>query len=198
MAGFDGDAVRTAGDTISEVRAEREARTHIRDQARASRRLARSLRDRAIAAREANLVHRWRLWSEGLLTEPPDFIPVDWSRALGFERTITRAAQACHDCAATCEAIFSARKRGLPREVTRTLAAIAATAAVTENRLVLDPAESLEALAVCALVIERAEPILAGPWHDAELVLAASAGRRCGVACRAALTALYAELDAPT
>jgi hypothetical protein len=198
MAGFGGNAVKTAGDTISEVRAEREARTQIRDQARASRRLARSLRGRAVAAREENLVHRWRLWSAGLVSEPPDVIPIDWSHAVGFEVTVTRAAQACHDCAETCEAIFSARKLGLPREVTRTLAVIAATAEATENRLVLDPAESLEALAVCALVIERAEPILAGPWHDAELVLAASAGRRCGVACRAALTALYAELDAPS
>jgi hypothetical protein len=196
MAGFGGYA-ETAGDTIAEVRAEREARSHVRDQARTSRRLARALRDRAVAAREENLVHRWRLWSAGLLAEPPDVIPLDWSYERELEGAVARAEQACHDCAATCEAIVSARKRGLPREVTRTLALIAATAEVTKRRLALDPAESPEALAACALVIERAEPTLAGPWQDPELVLAASAGRRCGVACREALAALYAELDAP-
>ena len=189
--------METAGDAMSEVRAEREARAHVRDQARTSRRLARALRDRAVAAREENLVHRWRLWSAGLLPSPPDIIPLDWSHPLGLEGAVARAEQACRDCAAACDAAFSARRRGLPREVIQAFARNAATATVAQRRLEFDPADSLGALALCALVVERAEPVLAGPWRHAELVLAASASRRCGVACRAALTALYAELDAP-
>lgn len=150
------------------------------ESARATRALARRLRQRSLAFRDAALAQRWHQWSAGLTPEPPTFIPTTWTGPRDTGAALDRAVRECRACASTL----------LGR---RDAAVVTALCQLAELRLRARDDEAAILLSLTARTIDRIEPALG---TDVESVLCAAACRRCAQACRTALVALYLERSA--
>lgn len=129
-------------------------------------------------SRETLLASRWRVWSLGLLGEPPTTLPAAWSAPPDAATAVGQAGRDCRELAA---------QAGTRASVVR------AVCEVTDERLRRGDEEADLALGLTARMLDLTEQELDA--DDVETVLLASACRRSAESCRRALVALFAERD---
>jgi hypothetical protein len=176
-------------DVVATGREFRATRFRIVAEARAQRRVARRLRDRAIAGRERHLDVSWRLWSLGALPEPPSVIPLSWVLGSGPEPEAAFAA--AEECAGVCAAAL----RQTHDEERRTLAAISGVCRFVADCAHASDFDTRTALGLCVRVIESHAAVLDKIGRSEDGTLAASAARRCALQCARALTASYLDVE---
>ena len=178
-------------DVVATAREFRATRFRIIAEARAQRRVARRLRDRAIAGRERHLDVSWRLWSLGALPEPPSVIPLSWVLGSGPEPELEVAFAAAEECAGVCAAAL----RQTHGEERRTLAAISGVCRFVADCADASHSDARMALGLCVRVIESHAAVLDKIGRSEDGTLAASAARRCALQCARALTASYLDVE---
>jgi hypothetical protein len=159
---------------VGDVRMLRGPRSALLHEARAARTRARSLRRRALAARESLLEERWRLWSAGIVAEPPSLVPESWRCEQDLESLLDEAMLLCLECR-------DAALRVGP------LPLVAALSDVTARHLLERSTGYHFLLSATARLTDELESKLDST--DADAVVCASAMRRTRDACRAALLA---------
>ena len=176
---------------VAEAREFRATRVRIVAEARAQRRVARRLRDRAVAGRERHLEVSWRLWSLGTLPEPPSVIPLSWSLGSEPEPELEAAFAAADECAG----VSAAALRRTHDEERRTLAAISGVCRLVADCAHASDSDTRTALGLCVRVIESKAAALDKIGCTEGGTLAASAARRCARQCSRALTASYLDVE---
>jgi hypothetical protein len=179
VLGESAQLLRTAGGILEASRAQRAAHAHAREMARATRARARRLRSVARSYREKVVAHGWQLWSAGLASEPPTFVPAAWTRPRSLEDALARAESECRSCSKTVEGV-------------KELAVVRALCELTEARIAHRDQEAATLLSLTARMAALGEEEALGGETTADVVRA-SACRRCAEACRSALLGLYAE-----
>jgi hypothetical protein len=164
---------------LERSRSERERRLAILQSARRSRKRARELRQHAFLCRDASLEQRWRLWSAGVIPEPPGLVPESWraEREQDLDDVLTAAAAACVDCR---DAALTIRRAIIIAGLTDVAAA-----------RIRERSDGFEFLvSATARLIDQLEPTMRA--NDAAEIVCLSAMRRCRETCRTALVALKA------
>jgi hypothetical protein len=169
----------------------RATRARLVAEARAQRRVARGLRDRALAGRERHLEVSWRLWSLGTLPEPPSVIPLSWSLGSEPGPELDAAFAAAEECARVSAAALS-RLHDAER---RTLAAISGVCRFVADCADASHSDARMALGLCVRVIESNAAMLDRIGRTEGGTLAASAARRCASQCARALTVSYLDVE---
>jgi hypothetical protein len=177
------DAARAARRSAA---ADRETRREILDEARATRRRARVLRDAAAVARERALEYRWSFWTCGYVPEPPSFVPVAWEHEAALRRPIADARQACTACARAARKTLAARANAEPvlaRQLPLVVAACETAAAHAD-------AESPSLAAVLSICVRTLDVLAAEVEAEANPPDVAALAAACREAVRCARVAL--------
>jgi hypothetical protein len=187
-----GDVIEIASALVTSVKAGRAGRARVIESARAARRDSRILRSRTRDTFEANLRQGWRLWSAGVVPQPPGLVPQAWVESTASSDLVSYALDACAEAYDRAHSFCNSSAASEKRVLERTFALIAAATAVAHARLTEDlDLEALDALSVCIRVIDKQESALAGKLESPEAVMAASAARRCVTASRRTLASQY-------
>jgi hypothetical protein len=161
---------------LNEMGFEPPERARIIARARETRMQARDLRQAMLDVRDKSLAQRWRLWSAGIVQEPPTYVPEAWRRGRDREAALDAAATACLECRDACIAVGSAR-------------VLAGLADVTAAR-VLERSDGFDVLLNATVrLVDQLEPSFAP--LDADAVDCLSSMRGCREACRTALLAIH-------